>query len=109
MSKLCADCNQEITGREQSARFCWICSNLRPRKNGQAQAAYQLNKAVRNGILPHFSKFNCVDCGKPAQCYEHRDYNKPLEVEPTCKSCNTRRGPAIPLKTEEQNDTSTSN
>ena len=100
MRKLCADCNQEILGREPSARFCWRCTKLRPKKNGQAQAAYQLNKAVRNGILLHFSKFNCVDCGKPAQCYEHRDYNKPLEVVPTCKSCNTRRGPAIPLKTE---------
>lgn len=100
MSKLCAYCNQEITGREPSARFCWGCTHIRPRKNGQAQAAYEVNKAVRNGTIPHFSNFNCVDCGKPAQCYEHRDYNKPLEVEPTCKSCNTRRRPAIPLKKE---------
>jgi hypothetical protein len=101
MSKLCADCNQEITGREPSARFCWICSNLRPRKNGQAQAAAAVNKAVRNGILVPVATLTCVDCGKPAQCYEHRDYNKPLQVEPTCKGCNIRRGPAIPLKKEE--------
>ena len=104
MSKLCADCNQEITGREPSARFCWICSNLRPRKNGQAQAAATVNKAVRNGILVPVATLTCVDCGKPAQCYEHRDYNKPLEVEPTCKGCNIRRGPAIPLKQEVNNE-----
>jgi hypothetical protein len=108
VTKLCADCNQEITGREPSARFCWGCSKLRPKKNGQAQAAYQVNKAVRNGILPSASTLICVDCGKPAQCYEHRDYNKPLEVEPTCKSCNTRRGPAIPLN-QETNDTRSNN
>ena len=108
MTKLCADCNQEITGREPSARFCWGCSKLRPKKNGQAQAAYQVNKAVRNGILPSASTLICVDCGKPAQCYEHRDYNKPLEVVPTCKGCNIRRGPAIPLN-QESNDTRSNN
>ena len=101
MSKLCADCNQEITGREQSAKFCWSCCDLRPKKNGQAQAAAKVNQAVKKGILPHVSTLICVDCGKIAQCYEHRDYNKPLEVEPTCKGCNIRRGPAIPLKKEE--------
>jgi hypothetical protein len=100
MTKLCADCNQEITRRESSARFCWGCSKLRPRKNGQAQAAAKVNQAVKKGILPPAATLICVDCGKPAQCYEHRDYNKPLEVVPTCKGCNIRRGPAISLKIE---------
>ena len=36
-----------------------------------------------------------MDCGKQAHEYDHRDYDKPLEVEPTCKSCNSKRGPAI--------------
>jgi hypothetical protein len=100
MTKLCADCNQEITCRESSARFCWGCSKLRPRKNGQAQAAAKVNQAVKKGILPPVATLICVDCGKPAKCYEHRDYNKPLEVVPTCKGCNIRRGPAISLKIE---------
>lgn len=100
MIKLCSDCNLEIVGRDVRAKFCWTCMPSRPKKNGQAQAAYQVNKAVKKGILPHVSTLICVDCGKPAQCYEHRDYNKPLEVVPTCKSCNTRRGSAIPLKNE---------
>jgi hypothetical protein len=108
MTKLCADCNQVITGRENSAKFCWACCDLRPIKNGQVQAAAQVKKAIRKGILPPVATLICVDCGKPAQCYEHRDYNKPLEVEPTCKSCNTRRGPAIPLN-QETNDTRSNN
>jgi hypothetical protein len=100
MSKLCADCNQEIVGRERSAKFCWSCCDLRPIKNGQVQAAKEVAKAVRNGILAPVATLTCVDCGKPAQCYEHRDYNKLLEVEPTCKGCNIRRGPAIYLNKE---------
>jgi hypothetical protein len=37
----------------------------------------------------------CVDCGAQARDYDHRDYNKPLEVDPVCRRCNLRRGPAI--------------
>ena len=104
MNKLCADCNQEITGRERSAKFCWSCCDLRPIKNGQVQAAKEVAKAVRKGILSPVATLTCVDCGKPAQCYEHRDYNKPLEVEPTCKGCNIRRGRAIYLNQSGLND-----
>lgn len=38
----------------------------------------------------------CVDCGRRAQCYDHRDYRKPLRVEPVCKRCNSMRGPGRP-------------
>lgn len=38
----------------------------------------------------------CVDCKKRrAVHWEHRDYNKPLEVEPVCRSCNYKRGQGI--------------
>ena len=40
----------------------------------------------------------CVDCGARASCYDHRDYNKPLDVDPVCRSCNYKRGPAISEK-----------
>jgi len=33
----------------------------------------------------------CVDCGANAVCYDHRDWQKPLEVVPVCRSCNNRR------------------
>lgn len=42
--------------------------------------------------------FRCVDCGNGATEYEHRDYNKPLAVEPVCRTCNHRRGSAIPKR-----------
>lgn len=43
------------------------------------------------GVLPEPTKLKCVDCGKRAHVYDHRDYSKPLEVEPVCRRCNSRR------------------
>jgi hypothetical protein len=51
--------------------------------------------AVRAGRIPSPTKFDCVDCGKPAQVYDHRKYTEPLTVEPVCRSCNAFRGPAV--------------
>jgi hypothetical protein len=45
--------------------------------------------------------FACADCGKPATDYDHRDYRKPLEVEPVCHSCNLKRGPAKGRRADE--------
>lgn len=51
--------------------------------------------AVKTGGLPRLDgTIGCVDCGKPARSYDHRDYAKPLEVEPVCTKCNHQRGPA---------------
>lgn len=51
--------------------------------------------AVRNGFLKKLDgSVACVDCGKPAESYDHRDYSKPLDVEPVCQGCNVRRGQA---------------
>lgn len=50
--------------------------------------------AVLHGKLPPLDgSIPCVDCGKPATCYDHRDYRKPLKVDPVCGGCNTSRGP----------------
>jgi hypothetical protein len=58
-------------------------------------AHYTVSTAVRYGILPRLDgTIACVDCGKAAQEYDHRDYARPLEVAPVCKSCNRRRGTA---------------
>ena len=48
---------------------------------------------VRAGRLPKASEFVCFDCGNAATCYDHRDYKKPLDIEPVCGSCNKYRGP----------------
>jgi hypothetical protein len=60
------------------------------------EAHSAVRRAVKRGELQPATVFACVDCGKPAQCYDHRDYSKPLDVEPVCTSCNLKRGPAKP-------------
>ncbi len=67
----------------------------------QAEAARAVAKAVRSGVLPQINGdaiVQCVDCGLPANGYDHRDYRKPLDVEPVCSSCNAYRGPALPWR-----------
>lgn len=51
--------------------------------------------AIRKGIFPDVTKLECRDCGKQAQVWDHRDYSKPLEVEPVCRACNKKRGPGL--------------
>lgn len=59
------------------------------------RAQNQVFWAIRKGKLPKLDgSIACVDCGLPAWEYDHRDYDKPLDVEPVCLSCNKRRGRA---------------
>lgn len=97
MKKLCHFCNREIVDRDARAKICWSCVNDNPKRIGAVAAIAAVGKAVRNGVLPPVKTLICVDCGVQAQCYEHRDYNKPLDVVPVCRKCNYRRGAAIPL------------
>ena len=62
---------------------------------GQAFCGYEVSKAIARGDLEKPALFKCEDCGKRASEYDHRDYNKPLDVVPVCRSCNHWRGPAI--------------
>lgn len=53
-----------------------------------------VRSAIRRGMLPPITAdTQCVDCGAPASCYDHRNYLRPVHVEPVCQSCNIRRGP----------------
>lgn len=52
--------------------------------------------ALKAGRLVHPSKLECSDCGGKATMYDHRNYYKPLEVSPVCRSCNSKRGAAYP-------------
>lgn len=56
-------------------------------------AKMKLANAVKRGRVPRAQTLACVDCGVQAQCYDHRDYLKPLDVVPVCHRCNKRRGP----------------
>jgi hypothetical protein len=52
--------------------------------------------AKSQGILKRLDgSVMCDDCGRPAQCYDHRDYGQPLVVAPVCFSCNKARGSAV--------------
>lgn len=68
------------------------------RRNGQLAVA----KAIRNGQLLPAKKCRCTDCGKPARCYDHRDYRKPLQVDPVCKKCDSKRGSGKPFFCDER-------
>jgi len=59
-----------------------------------AMRAVMFAKSV--GALPDLDKGNieCVDCDAAAECYDHRDYARPLDVSPVCMGCNARRGSA---------------
>lgn len=96
--KLCSLCGE--AWREGQRLHCWPCGLLnvvyRKLGTGQTDALRAVKSAIKHGRLAPPTDFACVDCGKPATAYEHRDYNKPLEVEPVCRPCNARRGYAIP-------------
>lgn len=72
------------------------------------RAGYMVRRAIRRGELRPPKEKGCVDCGGQATTYDHRDYSKPLDVDPVCMGCNIRRGPgAMPDSVEqmEGNDT----
>lgn len=73
-------------------RYCQSCKLLLTKTQGRAK--YAVYVAVQNSVLPELARLLCVDCGKPAEAYDHRNYEKPLEVVPVCSGCNSKRGPA---------------
>ena len=72
-----------------------ICTDCRVEIQAvRATAASAVRKAVNIGMLKPAKDCVCVDCGSSAKHYDHRDYSKPLTVEPVCQSCNAKRGMA---------------
>lgn len=64
--------------------------------SGAALAHSTTARARSRGELPDPRSALCVDCGRAATEYDHRDYNEPLKVDPVCRGCNARRGKAKP-------------
>jgi ribosomal protein S27E len=60
----------------------------------RSKANIAVHRAIRRGKLIDLKKtrVKCSDCEARATQYDHRDYNKPLAVEPVCQSCNIMRG-----------------
>ena len=88
--KYCFYCGEPLHVRYGASQMCIICR----KKRGQFEAIDILSKALVRGLLPYAKTLKCKDCGKPAAHYDHRDYAYPLKVEPVCRSCNRKRGPA---------------
>jgi hypothetical protein len=62
--------------------------------NAKSRAHRAVRRAVMSGALRPAPAYYCVDCGNQASEYDHRDYTKPLDVDPVCHRCNLLRGPA---------------
>ena len=101
--RFCA-CGADYSFRHHLATSCCECANKKKLQQandtGMAAACAAVARAVKTGELKSPKECNCVDCGKAAMDYDHRDYAKPLDVVPVCRSCNKLRGPAKPRTVE---------
>lgn len=92
----CGTCGRFARGWLTHAWVNWNWQTSRPHcERCKSKAQYALQKAIRAGEIPPANGLQCVDCGAPANVYDHRDYTKPLAVEPVCRACNWHRGPAV--------------
>ena len=91
--KHCCYCLELLPlSQERYGVMCRKC--LADRFIHQRNALSAVRTAIKQGKIRPAHRFYCVDCGQPAKLYDHRDYSKPLEIEPVCRPCNTLRGPA---------------
>lgn len=91
-------CKERPARQQEAALFCQQCLKKRTCEPLRSKARSAVARAVKKGILPPAKKMKCVDCGKKASCYDHRDYRKPLKVDPVCKSCDCLRGAGLPYE-----------
>ncbi len=103
VEKPCVTCGDVFTQQAYGAGVsrCPSCGaaweHFKKYGSGRYEANLKMVSAIRRGTLKPATEFACVDCARAAQCYDHRDYSKPLEVAPVCFSCNVLRGPAKPV------------
>jgi hypothetical protein len=107
LTTICNECQRRLESerralqREALRKLGLVTPAVRPPaatyQQAQRRAIALVSNAKMNGKLAYLDgTILCVDCKrKPATIYEHRDYSKPLEVEPVCHYCNVRRGPAF--------------
>jgi hypothetical protein len=99
LAKKCCECRNiglRSRGKYHPARIKQRAINALLAGSPQRIAIDAIWKLIKTGKLDHPSKFKCVDCKeRQAKCYDHRYYSKPLDVEPVCRQCNAKRGPAL--------------
>lgn len=91
----CRACGQEFKSDNRNVRHYGNCCGSRMHMAGR-RATGRVALAIQRGELPPPRTTECVDCGRPAEVYDHRDYLQPLKVDAVCRRCNYRRGPAVP-------------
>ena len=84
----CVGCNIRIGKTGTTAHYCKECAA----KLGSVGT--QVKRIMVSAGVKLESGMVCVDCGRLAEMYDHRYYSRPLDVEPVCRGCNRRRGPA---------------
>lgn len=101
---VCADCGISIEVPVYAGRppqRCGSCFDARRLfldvLSGRLAASQAVAYARRRGALADPKTLACSDCARPARCYDHRDYGKPLDVAPVCSPCNIKRSHAKPL------------
>lgn len=94
-------CGSDFSFRHFLATSCCKCASDKSKdyakRTGMQAANSAVAKAIRSGLLTPAKDHLCVDCGKQAMDYDHRDYGRPLHVEPVCRSYNKLRGPGKPI------------
>lgn len=92
----CSACGGVIDYKYSKKRrgYCSLVCSRVVNAARQMRVSAVVHAAIKRDELAHPRKLKCVDCGKDANGYEHRKYTRPLDVEPTCRSCNSRRGRA---------------
>lgn len=88
----CAACKRVLGHQHHSARYCLPCADSV--MDMQKAIAKSLRFAINAGKLKDWRGQKCHFCGEAASGYEHRDYSRPFNVRPICRSCNWKLGPA---------------
>jgi hypothetical protein len=98
----CEECGGPVVTAVKAGPFPRRCQNCPKKKPAADRSRYfrlahaYVSTAIYNGDLPKLDgSVPCTDCGGAAVEYDHRDYKRPMEVEPVCKSCNQLRGPGL--------------
>lgn len=93
----CLTCGKPFD-RNGLTQWCCECAAIRATDlaRRRSRGATAVMRAIKAGRLKPAKECKCADCGKPAACYDHRDYDKPLDVDPVCKRCDCLRGPGKP-------------
>ena len=89
----CPGCGRTADRYARKGPYCHPCATVFYKES--LRCSRLITRAVLAGEMKRAKDFVCVDCTRPARCYDHRDYTKPFAVDPVCGRCNLKRGHAM--------------